>query len=346
MAAYHILCLTPSDELKILKEKFWSETHSNVFAMYVTLTKGQRPSFQHFIMPSLRQQIKRIFKCQEFEISNEFLDTYLKCFHLFQCFFEAGNKEICRCIEKAKIFDIKIITLWNTRLSPSDVECLTVFLTCSSHKEWEELNLCGCYIQDRGVYMLHHGLTSCNVTIAILHLNYNGLTDSSSTAISDITISCKVKELYIGSNKIVGEDERLYSIISCTSSMLKVLYMSFNKLSWNGAIKLFTALNEEKKLKALMISFNNITDEACNSIIVTVKNNISLVELKMYNNPLSGECAQLIVQSCQYNNTLQKLGHSNNYPNNIREKIRLSAEEVNMKRECCECLQFDFELGS
>ena len=294
LAAHHILCLTPSDELKILKEKFWSETHSNVFAMYVTLTKGQRTSFQHFIMPSLKQRIKRIFKSQVFEISNEFLDTYLKCLHLFRCFFEAGNKEICRCIEKAKIFDIKIITLWNTRLSSSDVECLTVFLTCSSHKEWEELNLCGCYIQDRGVYILHRGLTSCNVTIAILHLNYNGLTESSSAAISDITISCKLKELYIGSNKIVGEDKRLHSIISNPSSVLELLYMSFNRLSWNGAIKLFTALGEGNKLKALKISFNNITDEACDAMIVAMKKNTSLIKLMIYNNPLSGECVQHI----------------------------------------------------
>ena len=345
LAAYYIInCLSPNDELKILKEKFWSETHFNVFAMYVTLTKGQRPSFRQFIMPSLRQRIKRLFKAQDFEISNEFLDAYLKCLHLFRCFFEAGNKEICSCIEKAKIFDIKIITLWNTRLSPSDVECLTVFLTCSSHKEWEELNLCGCYIQDRGIHVLHRGLTSCDVTISILHLNYNGLTESSSAAISDIAIGCKVKELYIGSNKIVGEDERLYSIISDPSSVLEVLYMNFNKLTWNGAVKLFTALSEGKKLRVLMISFNSITDEACNAITAAVKKNISLVELKMYNNPLSGECTQLIVQSLQYNNTLRKLGLSNNYPNNIRKGIRLSAEQVNKKRESCECygLQFDF----
>ena len=83
-----------------------------------------------------------------------------------------------------------------------------------------ELNLCGCYIQDRGVRILHRGLTSCDITIATLHLNYNGLTGSSSAAISDITISCKVKELYISSNKIVGEDERLYSIMSDPSSIV------------------------------------------------------------------------------------------------------------------------------
>jgi len=41
LAAHQITCLSPSDELKVLKEKFWSDTHSNMFAMHVTLTKGQ-----------------------------------------------------------------------------------------------------------------------------------------------------------------------------------------------------------------------------------------------------------------------------------------------------------------
>ena len=88
--------------------------------------------------------------------------------------------------------------------------------------------------------------------------------------------------------------------------MLELLYISFNKISCNGAIKLFTALGKGKKLKTLKISFNNVTDidEACDAIIVATKKNISLVELNMYNNPLSGEYTQLIVQSFQHNNTL------------------------------------------
>ena len=53
LAADHVANLSPSDELKILKEKFWSDIHSNLFAIYITLTKGQRPSFKQFIKPSL-----------------------------------------------------------------------------------------------------------------------------------------------------------------------------------------------------------------------------------------------------------------------------------------------------
>ena len=116
---------------------------------------------------------------------------------------------------------------WNkqkVRLSPSDVECMTVFLTCSSHKEWKKLDLHECFIHDHGVHILHHRLKSCDVTITLL-LWSNGLTKRSYSAIGDITISHRVKMLNISDNKTVGADKRLYSIISDPSSMLEELYM-------------------------------------------------------------------------------------------------------------------------
>ena len=73
--------------------------------------------------------------------------------------------------------------------------------------------------------MLHCELTSCNVIITTLRLNYNNLTESSSSAISDITIRCRVKVLDIYGNKIVGENEMLYPIISDPSSVLEMLHM-------------------------------------------------------------------------------------------------------------------------
>ena len=210
LAAYYITQLSSSNELKILKEKFWSDTHSNMFSIYVTLTNGQRASFKQFIKPSLGQWIKGYLRHEETPISNQFLDTHLKCLHLFRCFFEVGDKEICKSIENAKPFHSKAFSITHTRLSPNDLECMVVFLTQSSHKEWDKLNLYGCYIQDHGVHILHHGLKShCDVTITNLWLSSNGLTESSSSAISDITINCSVKELRINDNKTIGEDERL-----------------------------------------------------------------------------------------------------------------------------------------
>ena len=138
--------------------------------------------------------------------------------------------------------------------------------------------------------------------------------------------------LNISNNNTVGEDERLYSIMSDPSSMLEVVFMNSTKLSSSAAIKLFTALSDGKKLRVLDIANNDITDEACDAIIMAMKNNTSLVELDMYRNPISGECAQLIVQALRHNNTLQRLMLPS-YSDGVKEMIRLSTEEVNKNKE-------------
>ena len=109
-----------------------------------------------------------------------------------------------------------------------------------------------------------------------------------------------------------------------------------SNLSSNDAIKLFTALSDDKKLRVLLINYNNITDEACDAIIMALKKNTSLVHLHMNSNPISGECAQLVVQALQYNNTLEVLW-LNNYPDDVTMKIRSLQEEVNKKRETHGC---------
>ena len=348
LAAQHVTSLSPSKELKILKEKFWSDVHSNMFAIYIALTKGQRPSFKQFIKPSFRQQFKGYLTGTQ--VINRFVDDDLKCFRLFRCFFEAGDKKMCRSIEietsSNNIIRINDPTdhYRGTRLSPSDVESVTVFLTCSSHKEWQELDLQHCYIQDHGVNILHRGLTSCNlsstpVTIISLDLSYNGLTELSSSDISDITISCGIKSLNISGNKTVGEDEKLYAIISDHFSMLMALYMEFTKLSSSGLIKLFTALSDATNLKLLRIANNdiNLTDEACDAIIMAMKKNISLVKLSMYDNSISEECAQLIVQGLQHNNDLQWLILPTNYSQYVKSIISSLAVQVNEKRRRRRC---------
>ena len=342
LAAHHVANLPPSKELKILHKHFWSDIHSNMFAIYLTLTKGQQPSFKQFIKPSLGQRLKGFITREQIE--NRFVDDAVKCFRLFRCFFEAGDKEICRSIEKAKKFNSKKITI-NTlesdkhyiRLSLSDVECVTVFLTCSSYKVWKELDLWECYIQDHGVHVLHRGLTNCEVTITTLVLDNNGLTKSSSSLICDAIISCRVKVLSISNNNTVGEGKRLYPIISDPSSALEQLYMRSTKLSSRAAIQLFTELSESKKLSGLWIDHNDISDEACDVIIMAMKKNTSLVELRMHDNPISEEYAQLIVKALQYNNTLQLLHLNYYYSKDVKERIESIAEEINKKRESHRC---------
>ena len=89
LAAHHIANLPADEELKIIEEKFWSAIHFNMFSIYVSLTKGQRPSFKHFLSGGNKS----------ITISDEFLDDQLRCVRLYRCFHEAGDVDTCKTIE-------------------------------------------------------------------------------------------------------------------------------------------------------------------------------------------------------------------------------------------------------
>ena len=298
LAAHHIANLPADEELKIIQEKFWSNIHFNMFSIYVSVTKGQRPSFKHFLCGGNKA----------IAISDKFLKNQLQCLRLYYCFHEAGDVNICKTIEQSVTFSNKEINLYGTRLTASDVECVTVFLTSSSHKKWVWLNLFVCYIQDHGLHILHRGLLHCrNITIDQLELRYNGLTIQSFSLISDITMKCKVKKLWIGGNHTIGEDEQLYCILYNPSTMLEALNMYNTQLSSRAAIALFTAVKDNNKLKRLNIGNNAITDDACEAITTALKSNKCLVKLYIYGNPLTGEAIVTIVNALKVNNTLELL---------------------------------------
>jgi len=76
LAAHHITNLPADEELRIIEEKFWSDIHFNTFSIYITLTKGQRPSFKYFLSGGNKA----------IAISDKFLKNQLQCFRLYRCF--------------------------------------------------------------------------------------------------------------------------------------------------------------------------------------------------------------------------------------------------------------------
>jgi len=212
LAAYHITQLPPHEELQVLKEKFWSNLHSNVFAMYTSLTKGQKFAFKKFIAGG----------DNAVRVSETFLKDQFKCIHLFRCFYEANDKAHCIFLQNACDKEINFEGKYYSIL-PYDMECITLFLTCSPHKQWNLLNLYGCQIQDRGFLVLYRNLHCTNVTIKALYLSFNDLTRSS--LISELTIHCKVEILWIDGNPNIGEDPALYDMLFYPSSRLVRLDM-------------------------------------------------------------------------------------------------------------------------
>ena len=328
LAAHHISHLPPKEELEVLKGYFWNDIHFNTFSIYISLTKGQRPSFKKFLSGGNKA----------ITISHEFLKDQLKCLRLYRCFHEADDHTLCNTIEHADIFMNKEIDLEDVRLTASDMECISLFLTSSFTKKWVMLNLSFCYIQDKGLNILYRGLRHSNeVTIDTLWLWGNGLTLLSSSLISKLTVKCKVKVLVINDNDTIGEDQQLYSTLNDPSNILEKLYMSYTELSSKAATALFEALKDNNKLKELYINGNAITDDVCHTIITALKKNICLAKLSIFGNPLSGEAIINIVQCLETNNTIQVLGLPE-CSQEIQENLRSLQEIINKKRESQGCL--------
>ena len=322
LAAHYISHLPPTEELRVIRETFCSNMHFNVFSVYISLTRGQRPSFKQFLSGGK----------SSIAISQDFLKDQLKCLRLYCCFNEAGDHMMCDYIDKADIFSDKTINLDFTTLTASDMKCISLFLTSSFNKEWVTLNLINCHIQDKGLNILYRGLChSSDITINQLWLYNNGLTIQSSALISELTLKFKVKMLWIGDNYTIGEDQQLYSMLTDSSSMLERMIMSHTQLSSKGAIWLFTAVKDNKKLKELTIDDNDVNDDACGAISAALEQNGCLVTLSMYRNPLSSKAIVKIAQCLKVNKTLRLLRFPK-CPQRIQEKITSLQEDVNEKR--------------
>ena len=241
---------------------------------------------------------------------------------------------MCSIIEQADIFCSKSIIPQSNGLTPSDMECISLFLASSFNKKWVALDLGGCYIQDKGINILYRGLCLGNeVTIKHIWFYSNGLTAQSFSLISDITMKCKVKDLRINGNYNIVESQQLYSLLTNPCNVLEQLNLDNTKLSSRAAINLFKALKINSKLTELYINYNDITDDALDAIIAALGyQNSCLVTLHMWSNPFSSEAILKIVSCLEANNTLLLL-RLPDYPENIRENIRSLQNIINKKRE-------------
>ena len=325
LAAYHISNLPPDEELEVIKENFWKDSHFNVFSIYLSLTRGQQLPFKQFLSSGNKAVI----------ISHEFLSDQLKCLHLYHCFNQADDHTMCNAIDHAETFESKEIKLGGATLTANDIECISLFLTSSSNRNWEWINLNYCYIRDKGLNILHRGLRhSGNVNIYRLWLDNNGLTAQSSPLVSELTVKCKVKVLGINDNCTIGENQLLYSMLTNPLTMLEELHLYYTKLSSEAAVALFRALKNNIKLELLLVDVNDINDDACDAITGALKENVCLVTLSMHENTMSSKTIINIVQCLNANNTIQLLGLPK-CSQDVQKNIKRQQEVINRKRESC-----------
>ena len=333
LAANYITTLTPDEELSILEEYFWRGSHSNMFTIYITITKAQRSSFRKFLSGG----------DDTIAIHSKFLEDKLKSIHLYRCFNEAsGDDRVCRTIERK--FSNGIIDFFYTTLSTNDIENIAIFLTCSNIKQWKELYLRLCNIRDADLRILLRILHSSTITIEDLRLNDNDLSSSSDGCLSDIVINCRVRRLEISNNKTIGQTEEFFPTI-LSSPSLESLYIYHINLSSRAAIMIFTALKEKKtKLKVLCMADNDITDDTCDVIAETLQVNSTLECLHIYGNKISKEALQLVLNSLRHNNTLTELRVPGDYSDDNKQILALRdiVNDERKRRGCQAKLNVEF----
>ena len=333
LAAHCIANLSPDETTKVLEDYFWSKFHSNMFSMYVGITKGQQNPFKKFLRDESDNEIAEIFLAKQ-----------LKCLHLYKCYYEAGDEKMCKRISESAVFSDRTINLRGIPLLPSDVSHLGLFLTNSHIKQWKRLELLSCNIRDVGCRILHHVIT-CNgsITIENVHLSANSLTSTSAHYVSDIVVSCKAKLLHLNGNTL-GVTNGLSNIFK--DSVLEEIYIHSNKLHSSSAISLFKQLaGTGSHLRMLSLIYNDIQDKASNEIASALQTNNSLQSLWINANPLSEEAALVIVKALQSNSTLQllKLPHySYEISKSIRKEVKL-INSIRRKRECYTELFIEFQ---
>ena len=320
LAAYQITCLPPKKELQFIKMNFFSEFYSNTFALYVGMTKGQRPCFKKFMSCYGKNFISSFFTTNTNKIASKFIENHRKALRLFQCFHEADDQVSCTNITKNINNGIDLYYS-DKPLLPSDITCLATFLTYSSKEHWSYLLLNSCYIGDAGLKMVNQSLVTNGVTIAGIVLTDCLLSSQSEEVLVEIVSTCKIQRLYLGNNNFTD------GLDLSNNSALNILTMSNNNMSSRGASRLFSTLrsNKHTKLMGLSISNNNIGDEAVNDIAQFLIENNVLEYLYIYNNKFTDQGIIKILRSLHSNRTLYSLHISEHFKNDkiLAEKNKI-----------------------
>ena len=313
-AAYYVTCLPYDDELSVLKENFMSDIHSNMFAVYVGMTKGKRPAFKEYLRygssegsslssdeyisgPAFKRQCVESgssggssLEGSDIGISTEILKNKNMCLRLFKCFHEAGDKDLCSQFIKAGCFagefgeDSVDIMPFNSSLSPCDAECLGLVLT--SKQKWKELKMS---ISDAAIETLHHSLTTNTPTIQ--RILSGGYSSNKSTSyiyfIINIALMCKTTELAV------------HSITPEFMSLKNQLTMLIIVVKQQDPTILTTYLHENDVLKYLCLHIfrpEHLCEQSLQTIANSLQHNSTLQELWIGGQSLSEEQCCMISQ--------------------------------------------------
>ena len=215
LAAYHITMLQTKRQSSLLQRYVLDSRYFNTWILYVGLTKGHSFAFRHFLSGNslkISTFVSSILK-KNATISKKLIDNRVICLHLFQCFSEAENDDMCQYI--GQLLRDGEIDLSGQALNPVNVHTLGLFLDRSFKKNWKLLNLSNCFL---GTQEFEHLFIFCNnnTNIDCLNLSYNNLMQSSASILANFFVIWKVKIILMYSDDI---DKELYDDVIQSSLM-------------------------------------------------------------------------------------------------------------------------------
>ena len=298
---------------------------SNMWILYCGITSGHCKTLRHYLA-TYGDQRKSTTKM----ISLNILKEQSNVLYLFQCFQEAQDVELCKVLSKS--FDNGVIDISAHRLLLYQVVSLGYFLSTANHHKLKELNISHCYIEDRGMSILHQYLCRDKTDkqeIAEINLCVNNLTGASSPLIADIISHLQIHTLLLHCNNITNMRD-IFTAVTTTSTV-KVLKLDDNGFTVQEAMAISdmmicleelyisskvedptdskshrfgSDLRAELLIKGIIntktlrvLHINNIRTLAITNVLV---NNTSLEELKLNDND---KFAMRIIRNLRHNNT-------------------------------------------
>ena len=323
LAAYHISLMSETRQIKLLKEKFWNNRYFNTWIMYVALTKDQPFAFKHFLSGNKLQIFTRFSIWRSgntyAKVSKKMKEDKIKCLHLFQCFTEAGNDDMCQYV--GSLLQDGTIDLSGQTLSAVELYTLTSFLARCVHRQWNLLNLSNCYLDDENFekfYKSYASLTKSTVYINTIDLSSNAFTRASASQIGNLILDFNVKNLVLAANEIkdIGIDHATFMALLKHSNLVQSRFIVIKAENQVILIHLNTSVASK-----LAITYY-CTIEAYKDVCLYIENNNSFFDILLNTNYIS-------IFKSMLHNLINKMNFfSTNFKFHV-ETINLTSEEIN-----------------
>ena len=284
LAAYHISLMSKSNQIKLLKETFWNSRYFNTWIMYVALTKDKPFGFRHFLSGN-RLRLSTKFSIwwsgnAYISISKNMKESKIKRLHLFQCFTEAGNDDMCHYI--GNLLQDGKIDLGGQTLSAVELYILSSFLARCVHRQWSLLDLSNCYLDDENFerfYKSYASLTKSIVYINTIDLSSNALTAASASQIANLVLNFNVKRLVFASNEIkdLGIDQTIFAALLEHPNLTQSRFIEIQDENMVNLVLYKKGLNTSIASELFIMCY--CTTETYKDVCLYIENNSSFFEM-------------------------------------------------------------------